>query len=775
MTFRAASFFSGVGGMDLGLQRAGIETVWACEQDPFAREVYATRFGRFPESADVTLVRPEDLPEVDLFQGGFPCQSVSSAGKREGAADGTRTGLIWTWFQLIAAKAPRWVLGENVPGLLSSGKGKDFEEIIRTFDGIGFDLAWRCLDARHFGVPQRRRRVFLLARLRAAPAPSGEVVAPWQVLDVPQGTARTSKPGGGWKNAGGCSRGVLWDVRLPDEWLPEAKRPSRLVDVLEREPVPARYFLSRKACDGILRRAERRGRKLPPALEAALRGAGVERVGPPAPEELADGSVQEVAGTLGGGAGQRGWCDDLDRATFVPAARCFTLFPKSEQGVDLRASEVDVAPALTATSEAAKTDRGLRVVEASGFYHTGGSRDPCFVEGGSPTLKLGTGTGGQGPAVAYPLDLRQVRESVATGAGTPATGVGNAGDPAFTLSVQGAVQAVAYHVHVAGSCARERHAFESDHARCLDTTGGFASQGGTVIAQPAPTPEPKVAHETGQGWWKEGDEAGTVRAEGENRPSRPSHVVYPAPGDVAPTVVASAGHHGRSSPRGDGADALVAFSCKDGGQDASEVSPTLRSMNFTGSHMNGGGQVAVAGVHPQVAGTLGSAHGTPRGNSSDAVIAFDTTQVTHPENRSRCEPGGPSPTLAARRHPPAVAGAAQVRRLTPLETERLQGLPDYWTLVPWGKRNPREPVECPMCRGRGEIPSYGCTDPTCSLCSSGKNVVCHGCEGARVVPLECASDSLRFAKVGNSVAVPVLEALGRRLVFADRIEKGEAS
>jgi DNA (cytosine-5)-methyltransferase 1 len=89
-----ASFFSGIGGFELGLTRAGHECVWACEIDPFARAVYQARFGRAP-AEDVTRVSPEEIPEADLWCGGFPCQDLSTAGKRAGLGAGTRSGLVW--------------------------------------------------------------------------------------------------------------------------------------------------------------------------------------------------------------------------------------------------------------------------------------------------------------------------------------------------------------------------------------------------------------------------------------------------------------------------------------------------------------------------------------------------------------------------------------------------------------------------------------------------------------------------------------------------------
>lgn len=354
-------------------------------------------------------------------------------------------------------------------------KGDDFATVLSTVDGMGYDAAWRTLDARRFGVPQRRRRVFLLCRLR------GSGARPWEVLDVPVAVGGGRIKSGAWLNSGGVSGGRSWTTRVRDEWFPEARRESSLRDVLERRAVPSRYFLSAKACSGILRRAARRGRALPEALERALLG---------------------VAGS-----------------EWVP--------------------------------------------------------------------------------------------------------------------------------------------------------------------------------------------------------------------ENANSVQASAGHHGHSSPRGDG---------------------------------------------------------------SDNVIAFNLAQVTHPANRSKCLPGEPAPTLAASGLPAHVAYQPEmtayqchgsnvgpmgtkegvllpdmlVRRLTPTECERLQGMPDFWTLIEQDRRGKGD-AECPVCYGTGVLRDvdWTCSDPGCPACQWAQEPhLCHGCEGTGRVSFGTASDAQRYKVVGNSVATVVLEAIGRRLASA---------
>lgn len=152
------SLFSGIGGFDLGLERAGMECLWQCEIDTSASKVLSQYWPDVQNIGDVKNVTAANLPSVDVIVGGFPCQDVSVAGKREGLA-GSRSGLWWEFHRVIREFRPSWVVIENVPGLLSSNEGRDFAA------ELGYGVAWRILDAQYFGVPQRRRRVFIVGHL----------------------------------------------------------------------------------------------------------------------------------------------------------------------------------------------------------------------------------------------------------------------------------------------------------------------------------------------------------------------------------------------------------------------------------------------------------------------------------------------------------------------------------------------------------------------------------------------------------------------------------
>ena len=168
-----ASFFTGVGGLDLGFERAGIETVSVSEIEPYACAVLAERFPDAPNLGDIERVAADDVPAADVWSGGFPCQDLSVAGARRGFA-GDRSVLAFRFLDLVEQRRPRWFVLENVLGLLSSNEGRDFARLIDEVERCGYGVAWRVLDAQRFGVPQRRRRVFVVASLGSDRA--GEVL-----------------------------------------------------------------------------------------------------------------------------------------------------------------------------------------------------------------------------------------------------------------------------------------------------------------------------------------------------------------------------------------------------------------------------------------------------------------------------------------------------------------------------------------------------------------------------------------------------------------------
>lgn len=164
---KVASFFAGVGGFDLGFERAGMKVVFQCEINKFAKSVLRRHWPNAFLAGDIKEIKAADIPsDVNLWCGGFPCQDVSLAnqGKRKGLK-GERSGLFYEFTRLVRERRPKWLVLENVPGLLNSHHGEDFKCILEELDELGYGVSWRVLDAKYFGTPQRRRRVYVVASL----------------------------------------------------------------------------------------------------------------------------------------------------------------------------------------------------------------------------------------------------------------------------------------------------------------------------------------------------------------------------------------------------------------------------------------------------------------------------------------------------------------------------------------------------------------------------------------------------------------------------------
>jgi DNA (cytosine-5)-methyltransferase 1 len=194
---KVLSLFSGVGGFDLGLERAGMETVALCEWDKHAQSVLHHHWPNVPLYGDVSDLTADRLladgVHPDLVAFGSPCQDLSVAGKRAGLA-GERSGLFHEAIRIIRelrdatdGTLPRWIIWENVVGALNSNAGADFQAVLDQVADLGADLIeWAVLDAQNFGVPQRRRRVFLVASLDPRTAGS----CPDPLLPVGEGSPR---------------------------------------------------------------------------------------------------------------------------------------------------------------------------------------------------------------------------------------------------------------------------------------------------------------------------------------------------------------------------------------------------------------------------------------------------------------------------------------------------------------------------------------------------------------------------------------------------------
>ena len=159
--------FSGIGGFREGLTQAGGFTCAGhCEIDQHADRSYRALFDTEGEwfCDDIRKADPEELPDVELLCGGFPCQAFSIAGNRGGFAD-PRGTLFFEIARLTEAKRPAYLLLENVPGLLNHDGGRTFAAILHALDGLGYSVEWQVLNSKDFGVPQSRKRVYLIGYL----------------------------------------------------------------------------------------------------------------------------------------------------------------------------------------------------------------------------------------------------------------------------------------------------------------------------------------------------------------------------------------------------------------------------------------------------------------------------------------------------------------------------------------------------------------------------------------------------------------------------------
>ena len=340
------SLFAGIGGFDLGFERAGMRVSWQVEQDPYCRAVLARHFPEADRFEDVREVGAENLSPVDLVCGGFPCQDLSPAGRGAGL-DGARSGLWGEFARIVRELRPRYVVVENVPALLT-GKGKRWDRapvgrVLGDLAEAGYDAEWACLSAREFGAPHLRKRVWIVAYpardAKAGPAP-------------PPGSERQrARAGGAAGRAGdlpdadadGCPQGV----RLP-AGAGEQPRPP---DALGRCPVPALADAEGDAERAGLRSsaAPRKRRRRPADCGGARRAmADAERRGRQGrahqprrddPERKAALGGEGAADAAGGGAKRRPWRG-------LPASESWSAEPDVGRVADGVPARVDRLAAL---------------------------------------------------------------------------------------------------------------------------------------------------------------------------------------------------------------------------------------------------------------------------------------------------------------------------------------------------------------------------------------------------------------------------------------------
>jgi DNA (cytosine-5)-methyltransferase 1 len=191
--WKMASLFTGIGGFDLAFERAGFDASFQCEINPFCLTILEKHWPGVPRKTNIKEVRSDDIPSSDVWTAGFPCQDVSLArmGARAGLK-GSRTGLFYEFARIVGEGRPGVVLLENVHGLLNSHGGQDFEIVVRTLADLGYSVGWRLLNSKNFGVPQSRKRVYIVGCHRDRSGPAKILFEP----DGSQGDAEESRRDG---------------------------------------------------------------------------------------------------------------------------------------------------------------------------------------------------------------------------------------------------------------------------------------------------------------------------------------------------------------------------------------------------------------------------------------------------------------------------------------------------------------------------------------------------------------------------------------------------
>ena len=384
------STFSGVGGLDLGLERAGFRTLAFSEIEPYPSAVLATHWPDIPNLGDIVALaeryrrhagdehgadgarrgEPDEQPgggrglhhpdwfDADLWTGGFPCQDLSIAGRRKGmglghggtAIEDTRSGLAFAFLDLLesalmAGRGPTYVLLENVPGIFSSHGGQDMAALLAAFVDLGYGICWRTLDARYSGVPQRRRRVFILGVRVQDDDPDGHLAAE-RAAEILALTA---------SRCGHSAKGLSKGSRTPYASPGGAGEDSDYV----HQAVSAKWYKGTAGPAGdehhnlVVR-------------EAADPGGDGEADGPAGWLHHREGVEEQAYGLSENQRGEVNLTDYSRQVTTgggkpgqgYPAV--FSIVPEGGQGADLRASEVETSPSVT-TEDAKQSDRGVRV------------------------------------------------------------------------------------------------------------------------------------------------------------------------------------------------------------------------------------------------------------------------------------------------------------------------------------------------------------------------------------------------------------------------------
>jgi DNA (cytosine-5)-methyltransferase 1 len=608
----AVSLFAGIGGIDRALKAAGVRVTTAVEIDQDCRGVLTRHFPATRIREDVTEVTGDDLiadgfvPGRGILAAGWPCQGNSVAGRR-GGMDDARSGLWRHVVRLLAETRPRWFLGENVPGLYSVNGGADIAVVRNDLAQLGYWWAERILDAQHFGVPQRRSRIFFVGC-------AGDRAAPVEVLLEPEGSAGHS-PARGAKGQSAPSR------------APGGAGATRTVGTLGASGPGGGWRVgSNEAAAGQL-------------IAAPL------TTRPYADQPAAEGSLVTAA-TLQGG-GRRGHRIDAEGAAgghLIPMQA--TNWTGNGSGIG---EEGD--PSFTLEASGAPKAIGFVPFDTAQITHGENRANP---QPGDPSPTLNGS--GLVHVAALPLSV-------------------GADEPAYALTSRASRASRASREETYIITPDTSAAITAHHGKGPDSD----ATNGLILAPPVAATLTSGAH-----------------ADGVSLPGRHDEDQF----NLVATPVAMRGRDGENGMElGDPGGPAFALRADDGGSSRGMIAHALTSEGSDASE-DGTGR--------------GTGRGTPlvpyAPPPSSLAVARDFSAGENVAQTVRSAHGQPG----------CVTSGLAVRRLTPVECERLQGLPDNWTkwkLV------------------RGELIEQ--------------------------------SDSARYREIGNSVAVPVVTWIARRMVTVD--------
>lgn len=604
MTLRVGSLFDGIGGGILAAESAGMQVVWRAEVDKYCNDVMAVRRPDIPNLGDVTKIRGSEIPWVDVIVGGgFPCQDLSVAGNRLGLA-GKRSGLWVEFHRIVSEVMPTWVVIENVPGLLSSNKKQDIKVLLSSMQGLGYVVDMDVLDAQHFGVAQRRKRVFIVCQrvdhLLSTKTTTSALTILQCLVEILHGTLAAARTPSGTGRKSSKSKSTITLDGLKQRMMLfglQSESTDRYQMLLENlvavqpQSVPE---MPHWACP--------RGKNAGHDISSRRDTASLDIPTRQCPSLNTESSWNSIL------------------AEPLAATR---LFITSTDASSITESKISMC------SEALLTTAG-RIFQLNDY-------SPTYWSAASSALIA---------IQEYMNYAKQASSSLFTG--------------------MGRIQSwVDFHDRAASACV----AIGDSGTKSWGEVQAISESmlGDTPPSRP---PRAQVAMAV----------RSSTGGRGTDDPDRVTYVpvleCYWDGGDLSDTIDVSSVVKGQMMPEKrrfpvvlqsvSGDTPIIAFTPKDDGRDATEgIAPTLHTMNFDGSWLNGGGQVAVAFSENQRA---------------EVVL----TDYAHQLSVAGGKPGQGYPAVLLVDGGDGVHGYVVnivVRRLTPLECERLQGYPCGWTAV----------------------------------------------------------------------------------------------